>query len=115
MATKQNHFSRYNKWLIPMFGEKYDPRVLYMMFNYLKLDPKNNSKEINNLFSIGIIWNHMMITKETIKRLYPIFEEEVDKDDAIKAHQKETKSNNIVRVTFSENQIKTLRNILNEK
>ena len=25
-------------------------------------------KEINKLFSIGIIWNHMMITQETIKR-----------------------------------------------
>lgn len=112
MATKQTHFSRYNRWLIPMFGETYDPRVLYMMFNYLKLDPKENSKEINKLFSIGIIWNHMMITQETIKRLYPIFEEEVEKDDIINNFKNESKN---IKVIFTENQIKRLRNILNEK
>ena len=60
--TKQTHFSRYNEWLIPLFGEDYDPRVLYAMFNYLKLDPSKNEKEIRNMFKIGIIWNHMMIS-----------------------------------------------------
>ena len=79
--TKQTHFSRYNEWLIPLFGENYDPRVLYAMFNYLKLDPSKNEKEIRDIFTIGIIWNHMMITKDTIERLYPIYIDELDKED----------------------------------
>lgn len=43
--TRQTHFSRYNEWLIPLFGENYDPRVLYAMFNYLKLNPSKNEKK----------------------------------------------------------------------
>ena len=103
--AKQTHFSRYNEWLIPLFGENYDPRVLYAMFNYLKLDPSKNEKEIRNMFKIGIIWNHMMITKDTIERLYPIFVDELDKEDAIRDYEKKYKTK-VIKV--SESQIKRI-------
>jgi hypothetical protein len=103
--TKQTHFSRYNEWLIPLFGEDYDPRVLYAMFNYLKLDPSKNEKEIRNMFKIGIIWNHMMIKKDTIERLYPIFVDELDKEDAIIDYEKKYKTK-VIKV--SEGQIKRI-------
>ena len=52
--TKRSHFSRYNKFLTPLVGSDYDPRVLYMMFNYLKLHPKDNEKQIRQIFNGGL-------------------------------------------------------------
>lgn len=112
--TKKSYFSRYNKWLVPLFGYNYEPKVLYLMFDYLKLDPKNNSREIVKMFKEGIIWNHMIITQETIKRLYPIFEEEVEKDEIIKKGFKECRIIN-KKVILTENQLKKLISNLNEK
>jgi hypothetical protein len=103
--TKQTHFSRYNKWLVPLFGENYDPRVLYAMFNYLKLNPSKNEKEIREMFTNGIVWNHMIIKKSTIERLYPIFVDELDKEDTIRDYEKKYKTK-VVRI--SESQFKRL-------
>jgi len=104
--TKRSHFSRYNKFLTPLVGSDYDPRVLYMMFNYLKLHPKDNEKQIRQIFNGGLIWNNMMIAPETIKRLYPIFNEEVEKEDIIKGESKTIK-----KITITESQFNRLMNI----
>ena len=46
-----------------------------------------------------------MITKDTIERLYPIFVDELDKEDAIRDYEKKYKTK-VIRV--SESQIKRI-------
>lgn len=58
-------------------------------------------KKIREMFTNGIEWNHMIITKDTIERLYPIFVDELDKEDAIRNYEKKYKTK-VVRISESQ-------------
>lgn len=104
--SKQTYFSRYNKWLVPLLGDDYDTRVLYYMFNYFGLDPQKNTKEIYKMLNGILEWKNRKLSIDSITYYYPIFEEEVEKDDIIRKGVSESIDNK--KIIISESQFNKL-------